>query len=47
MIERGPAADPATAPLAGLAVCAQGAGLTFGPLTVSLTNALDLVIGTF
>ncbi len=31
----------------GQAVCAQGAGLTFGPLTLSLTNALDLVIGTF
>ena len=33
--------------LIGLSVCTQGAGLTFGPLTLSLTNALDLVIGTF
>ncbi len=40
-------AIPNDCTLVGQSVCAQGAGLTFGPLTLSLTNALDLVIGTF
>ena len=41
-----PIAIPSDCTLAGQNVCAQGAGITFGPLTLSLTNALDLVIGT-
>ena len=34
--------------LIGTQVCAQGGGIVgFGPLTIQLTNALDLVFGAF